>query len=181
MAERSICAVTGSRAGYGLLHGAIRSRTAEPRSRGQIVAKGTPLASEFGTTHKGIERDGFRIDAKVEMLLSSSACSRSAPLKTRCATSKSAWTSVECRGALATLVMSGPGPRASIDSADISSLIHAVRDVEQGLGTGANAPVDSEPFTPERRPGTGLAPVLPWEYIGRVPTGGYGADEIIGR
>ncbi|SVC00816.1 uncharacterized protein METZ01_LOCUS253670, partial [marine metagenome] len=37
----------------------------------QVVATGTHLSSEFGLTYREIEQDGFVIDRKVEMLLSS--------------------------------------------------------------------------------------------------------------
>ena len=37
----------------------------------QIIATGTHLSPEFGLTYREIEKDGFRIDRKVEMLLSS--------------------------------------------------------------------------------------------------------------
>src|SRR5690606_32044466 len=37
----------------------------------QLIATGMHLSPEFGLTYREIERDGFRIDRKVEMLLSS--------------------------------------------------------------------------------------------------------------
>lgn len=37
----------------------------------QIIATGMHLSPEFGLTYREIEADGFRIDRKVEMLLSS--------------------------------------------------------------------------------------------------------------
>ena len=37
----------------------------------QIIATGMHLSPEFGLTYLEIEKDGFRIDRKVEMLLSS--------------------------------------------------------------------------------------------------------------
>jgi GDP/UDP-N,N'-diacetylbacillosamine 2-epimerase (hydrolysing) len=49
----------------------------------QIVATGMHLSSEFGLTYKEIEKDGFKINRKVEMLLSSdtpSAISKSTGL-----------------------------------------------------------------------------------------------------
>ena len=71
MAERRICVVTGSRAEYGLLRGTMREIHANPELELQVVATGMHLAPEFGLTHREIEADGFAIDARVEMLLSS--------------------------------------------------------------------------------------------------------------
>jgi GDP/UDP-N,N'-diacetylbacillosamine 2-epimerase (hydrolysing) len=44
---------------------------ANPALELQVVATGMHLSPEFGLTFRNIEDDGFRIDAKVEMLLSS--------------------------------------------------------------------------------------------------------------
>lgn len=68
--KRKICAVTGTRAEYGLLyfllHGISRSADLEL----QLIVTGAHLSPEFGLTWREIEKDGFRIDKKVEMLLS---------------------------------------------------------------------------------------------------------------
>ncbi|MGE8659808.1 MAG: UDP-N-acetylglucosamine 2-epimerase [Achromobacter sp.] len=69
-ASRKICAVTGSRAEYGLMRSLLGAIAADPALTLQIVATGMHLSPEFGMTYRGIEEDGFRIDAKVEMLLS---------------------------------------------------------------------------------------------------------------
>lgn len=68
---RKICVVTGSRADYGLLHWLMKEIQADQRLQLQIVATGMHLSPEFGLTFKDIEADGFSIDEKVEMLLSS--------------------------------------------------------------------------------------------------------------
>jgi UDP-hydrolysing UDP-N-acetyl-D-glucosamine 2-epimerase len=68
---RKICIVTGTRAEYGLLYWLIREISADPDLQLQIVATGMHLSHEFGVTYQQIETDGFSIDAKVEMLLSS--------------------------------------------------------------------------------------------------------------
>lgn len=70
-ARRKICVVTGSRAEYGLLQWLMRGIAAEPTLRLQVIATGMHLSPEFGLTWKRIEEDGFPIDRKVEMLLSS--------------------------------------------------------------------------------------------------------------
>jgi len=71
MAKRKICIVTGSRAEYGLLYWLMKEIQADPALQLQIIATGMHLSPEFGSTYQVIEADGFTIDAKVEMLLSS--------------------------------------------------------------------------------------------------------------
>jgi len=68
---RRICVVTGTRAEYGLLSGLMREIASDPALSLQVVATGMHLSPEFGSTYRQIEADGFVIDAKVEMLLSS--------------------------------------------------------------------------------------------------------------
>ena len=63
--------VTGSRADYGLLYWVIRAIQDDGDFFLQLVVSGSHLSPEFGLTYKIIEDDGFFIDAKVEMLLSS--------------------------------------------------------------------------------------------------------------
>lgn len=69
--KRRICVVTGSRAEYGLLYWLMKEIQASPVLELQVVATGMHLSPEFGLTFRNIEEDGFRIDEKVEMLLSS--------------------------------------------------------------------------------------------------------------
>ncbi|MDO8463824.1 MAG: UDP-N-acetylglucosamine 2-epimerase [Gallionella sp.] len=71
MSKRTICIVTGSRAEYGLLYWLMKEIQADLDLQLQIVATGMHMSPEFGLTYKTIEADGFAIDAKVEMLLSS--------------------------------------------------------------------------------------------------------------
>lgn len=68
---RKICFVTGSRAEYGILRPVMRLVEESPEAMLQIVATNMHLSPEYGLTYKEIEADGFRIDEKVEMLLSS--------------------------------------------------------------------------------------------------------------
>ena len=68
---RKICFVTGSRAEYGLLSGLMKAVKNDPELQLQIVATNMHLSPEFGLTYREIEKDGFTIDKKVEMLLSS--------------------------------------------------------------------------------------------------------------
>jgi UDP-hydrolysing UDP-N-acetyl-D-glucosamine 2-epimerase len=71
MSPRRICVVTGTRAEYGILYWVLKEIAATPALELSLVATGSHLSPEFGLTYRDIERDGFRIDAKVEMLLSS--------------------------------------------------------------------------------------------------------------
>lgn len=66
-----ICIVTSTRADYGILYCLMKEIKAEQRLELQIIATGMHLSPEFGLTYRVIEQDGFNINAKVEMLLSS--------------------------------------------------------------------------------------------------------------
>jgi GDP/UDP-N,N'-diacetylbacillosamine 2-epimerase (hydrolysing) len=69
--KRRICVVTGTRAEYGLLRWAMDGIARSERLELQLVVTGMHLSPEFGLTWRDIEADGFRIDQRVEMLLSS--------------------------------------------------------------------------------------------------------------
>jgi GDP/UDP-N,N'-diacetylbacillosamine 2-epimerase (hydrolysing) len=69
--KRKVCIVTGTRAEYGLLRWAMEEVRAHPDLEFQLVVTGMHLSPEFGLTYRDIERDGFRIDRKIEMLTSS--------------------------------------------------------------------------------------------------------------
>lgn len=71
MLKRKICIVTGSRAEYGLFYWLMKEIQSDKELELQIIATGMHLSPEFGLTYKVIEEDGFSINAKVEMLLSS--------------------------------------------------------------------------------------------------------------
>jgi GDP/UDP-N,N'-diacetylbacillosamine 2-epimerase (hydrolysing) len=68
---RKICVITGTRAEYGLLYWLMREVDADKDLELQIIATGMHLSPEFGNTYQQIEKDGFVIDKKVDMLLSS--------------------------------------------------------------------------------------------------------------
>jgi len=68
---RKICVLTGTRAEYGLLYTLMKAIEQELNLQLQLIVTGTHLSPEFGLTYKEIEEDGFVIDRKVEMLLSS--------------------------------------------------------------------------------------------------------------
>lgn len=71
MSKRKICVVTGSRAEYGLLYWLMKEIRSDPLMELQIIATGMHLSPKFGLTYRVIEEDGFQINAKIEMLLSS--------------------------------------------------------------------------------------------------------------
>lgn len=71
MTKRKVCVVTGTRAEYGLLYWLMKEIQSDDEMELQLVVTGMHLSPEFGLTYKQIEEDGFRIDEKVEMLLSS--------------------------------------------------------------------------------------------------------------
>ena len=68
---RNICIVTGSRAEYGLLYWLMKDIQEDADLELQLIATGMHLSPEFGLTYRQIEKDGFKIDKKIEMLLSS--------------------------------------------------------------------------------------------------------------
>jgi len=69
--SRRICVVTGTRAEYGLLRILMQGIRVDAQLELQTVVTGMHLSPEFGSTYLAIEADGFCIDRKVEMLLSS--------------------------------------------------------------------------------------------------------------
>ena len=71
MANRKICVVTGARAEYGLLRLVIDGILNSCSLELQLIATGMHLSPEFGLTVQEIEADGYHVDRKVEMLLSS--------------------------------------------------------------------------------------------------------------
>ena len=68
---RRIAVFTGTRAEYGLLYWLMKEIAAAPDLELKTVVSGAHLSPEFGLTYRQIEQDGFQIDERVEMLLSS--------------------------------------------------------------------------------------------------------------
>ena len=68
---RKICVITGSRADYGLLRWVMRGINDEPSLKLQIIATGMHLSPRYGSTYQEIEKDGFEIDYKLDMLIGS--------------------------------------------------------------------------------------------------------------
>lgn len=63
--------MTGTRAEYGLLKSLMQEINKDNDLELYLIVSGMHLSPEFGMTYKEIEEDGFEINAKVEMLLSS--------------------------------------------------------------------------------------------------------------
>ena len=98
----------------------------------------------------------------------------------------------------------GPDQRASLDPDELRSLVAAIRQVEEALGDGRKEPRPSETknaavarkslvaarairkgeaFAPDslkiKRPGTGVSPMLYWDWLGRIAARDYAPDELI--
>ena len=56
-----ICAITGTRAEYGLLYWLLLTLKNSNEFELQIIATGMHLSPEFGLTYQVIEKDGFTI------------------------------------------------------------------------------------------------------------------------
>ncbi|MDO6686261.1 MULTISPECIES: UDP-N-acetylglucosamine 2-epimerase [unclassified Agarivorans] len=69
--HNKVAVFTGTRAEYGLLFWLLKDIQSDPDLTLQLLVSGTHLSPEFGDTYKQIEKDGFQIDEKIEILLSS--------------------------------------------------------------------------------------------------------------
>jgi len=65
---KRVCVCTGTRAEYGILRPLMRRIAKSKVLELQVAAAGMHLAREFGHTVDDIERDGFEVRARVEML-----------------------------------------------------------------------------------------------------------------
>jgi len=68
---RKIAAITTSRADYSHLYWPLRDLSKHENVDLRIIALGSHLSPEFGRTIQEIETDGFKIDGRIECLLSS--------------------------------------------------------------------------------------------------------------
>ena len=68
MMSRKVCIVTGSRAEYGLLYPILKEIKKYRELSLQLVATTMHLSNEFGLTYRYIEKDGFKIDEKIDSL-----------------------------------------------------------------------------------------------------------------
>lgn len=69
MSARRIAVFTSTRAEYGLLRPLMHEIAQRPALALQTIASGTHLSPTHGLTYRDIERDGFVIDARVDMQL----------------------------------------------------------------------------------------------------------------
>jgi GDP/UDP-N,N'-diacetylbacillosamine 2-epimerase (hydrolysing) len=65
---KKICVVTGSRADYGLIKNLMNLIKNDSNMKLQIIVTGSHLSPKHGETYKEIEKDGFIIDFKVEII-----------------------------------------------------------------------------------------------------------------
>ncbi len=72
---KKIAVVTGARSEYGLLRWVIDEIHHATELQLQLIVTGGHLSPEQGLTYRCIEEDGYDIDAKVDMLLSSDCAS----------------------------------------------------------------------------------------------------------
>ena len=100
--------------------------------------------------------------------------------------------------------MEGPDHKASLEPAELTAMVKAIRDVERALGDGVKGPRPSEiknkaiarksliaaksinageVYSAEniivKRPGNGASPYLYWELIGKVATKNHAEGEVI--
>jgi len=69
--RRKVCIITGTRAEFGLMYWLLKFLQEDRGIDLQIIATGMHLSPEFGLTYKEIEKSGFQINKKIEILLSS--------------------------------------------------------------------------------------------------------------
>lgn len=64
----SVLVFTSTRADYGILYPLLKALQGEQKLQLKILTSGTHLSKRFGNTYQEIEKDGFKIDAKVDIL-----------------------------------------------------------------------------------------------------------------
>lgn len=68
---KKVAIFTGTRAEYGLMYWLMKDIQEDKELQLQLIVSGMHLSPEFGLTWQQIEQDGFSIDEKIEILLSS--------------------------------------------------------------------------------------------------------------
>ena len=66
--KRKTCIVTSTRAEYGLLYWLMKEIQEDLDLELQIIAARMHLSLEFGLRYRQIEKDGLKIDKKIDML-----------------------------------------------------------------------------------------------------------------
>lgn len=67
---KNICVVTGTRAEYHLLFPLLKRLKTDPELKLILAVTGAHLKADYGNTYKDIEKDGFTIDVKIDILQS---------------------------------------------------------------------------------------------------------------
>lgn len=70
---KKVCIVTASRSEYGVLRWLIEAIAKDKALQLQLIVTGAHLSPEQGLTYTAIEKDGYYIDEKIEMFLSSAS------------------------------------------------------------------------------------------------------------
>jgi GDP/UDP-N,N'-diacetylbacillosamine 2-epimerase (hydrolysing) len=68
---KNICVVTAARSEYGPLYPLLNKIRQDETLNLKLIVTGSHLSEEFGFTYRIIEKDGFKIDRKIDVLLSS--------------------------------------------------------------------------------------------------------------
>ncbi len=71
MAKRKVLFLTGIRSDYGLLKSIMNAVKKHPLLELQLIVSGAHLSEKYGLTVKDIEKDGFKINAKIKNLVES--------------------------------------------------------------------------------------------------------------
>ena len=79
--KRTIAMVTSSRADYRYVYRVMKHLKEDRYVNLQVIVTGMHLSSEFGNTYQELIKDGFSIDQKVEMLVSSNTSAGSLPIR----------------------------------------------------------------------------------------------------
>ena len=66
---KKICFVTGTRADYGILAPVMKKIAESPQAELQIIATNMHMSEQYGMTVHEIERDGFKVDIKIDSLI----------------------------------------------------------------------------------------------------------------
>jgi len=72
---KKICVITGCRSEYGIFYPILKKIATSKKLKLQLVVSTMHLSNEFGLTYKKIEYDGFKIDHKIDNLISSPSIS----------------------------------------------------------------------------------------------------------
>ena len=68
--RKRVCVITGSRAEYGLLYPLLKELSEDKKYfELRIIVTGMHISPEFGLTYKEIEKDGFKINERVDISL----------------------------------------------------------------------------------------------------------------